>query len=203
MLNGVHTTNNQHKAGNVDRPTPAVRKVILDCPWSFRTALRADLEPYQLRFTQAVFYAALLHTVGINIIYRISHIFQNHHHPILAKFMKALIIGLWSADISPRACLGEGLTIAHSSGIVVGGGVVVGKRCKVFSSVVLGGNDRAGTDGRAMPRMGDDLTIYTSAAILGPVTVGSGARVGVHAKVFSDVPAGATVKDTWSRGKGR
>ena len=173
--------------------------MIHDCPWSWRHALRADLDAYHLTPLQALGHAALLQTVGINFLYRASHILSTRHHSLLAQLFKSLIFGLWSADISPRACLGEGLTIAHSSGIVIGGEVIVGKHCEIFSSVVLGGRNRTAPDGRTMPKIGDDVVITTSAAILGPVIVGSGSVIGAHAIILTDVPAGSTIKGVWKR----
>lgn len=170
-----------------------------DCPWSWRQALQADLDAYQLTPLRALGYAVLLQTVGINFLYRTSHVLSTHHHSLLAQLFKTLIFGLWSADISPRACLGEGLRIAHSSGIVIGGEVIMGKHCEIFSSVVLGGRNRTARDGRTMPKIGDDVVVTTSAAILGPVIIGSGSVIGAHAIVLTDVPAGSTIQGVWKR----
>lgn len=169
-----------------------------DCPWTLRHALRADLESYRLTPLQALAYAAVMHAIGINLIYRVSHVLSARRHAILAVLCKSLILRLWSADISPRACIGEGLTIAHSSGIVIGGNVVIGKRCQLFSSVVVGGRHRTTPDGRVSPVIGDDVAITTSAAVLGPVIVGSRSLIGAHAIVLADVPAGSTIKGIWN-----
>jgi serine O-acetyltransferase len=41
------------------------------------------------------------------------------------------------------------------------------------------------------PRIGDDAFIAVGAKILGPVNIGTGARIGANAVVLRDVPAGA------------
>ena len=74
----------------------------------------------------------------------------------------------------------------------------MGKNCKLFSSVVLGGRDRTNTNGQVMPQIQDNVVIFTAAAVLGPVTVGSGASIGAHALVFANVPPHATVKGIWN-----
>lgn len=168
------------------------------CQWTIGQALREDLAEYRLTYIEAVGSILLLHTFGINILYRASHALANRGHTHLAQVPKALILALWSADISPRSCLGEGFTIAHSPGIVIGGGVKTGKRCKVFSAVVLGGRGRTGEDGQAMPRIGDNVMICSSAAVLGPIDIGNGAVIGAHALVMAHVPSYQTVTGTWS-----
>ncbi|MEL6577883.1 MAG: hypothetical protein AAFQ81_18530, partial [Pseudomonadota bacterium] len=43
------------------------------------------------------------------------------------------------------------------------------------------------------PTIGAGVVIGTGAKLLGPITVGDGARIGANAVVIEDVPAGATV----------
>lgn len=52
-----------------------------------------------------------------------------------------------------------------------------------------GGSFRAGK-----PRLGDGVTLYAKSSVLGPVVVGDGARIGAHALVLRDVPAGQVAK---------
>ena len=47
--------------------------------------------------------------------------------------------------------------------------------------------------GKRHPTLGSNVVVGAGAKILGPITVGDGARVGSNAVVTKDVPAGATV----------
>lgn len=171
------------------------------CRWEIRDALRVDSTAYGLPRGRGLLYIFVLHNFGINVLYRLSHVLHGTGHPILAQLCKALLLLVWSADVSPRACLGPGLTIAHSSGIVIGGEVVAGDGCSLFSSVVIGGRGRIDPDGGTMPRLGDNVMVCTSAAVLGPIAVGSNCIIGAHAIVIEDVPNGTSVTGIWSAHK--
>lgn len=43
------------------------------------------------------------------------------------------------------------------------------------------------------PIIGCDVLVGCGAKLIGPITVGDGARIGANAVVLDDVPAGATV----------
>jgi serine O-acetyltransferase len=78
--------------------------------------------------------------------------------------------------------------IAHGQ-VVIDGLCEVGTGVIIFPFVTIG--LRAG-DIRG-PRVEEDVSIGTGAKLIGPITVGAGARIGANAVVVDDVPAGATV----------
>lgn len=97
-------------------------------------------------------------------------------------------------DISPRATIGRGLKIAHPIGIVVGKGAKIGGNCTLFQNVTIGGKEgENGDDVMAYPVIGDGVTIFSHAQVIGKVHVGDGAVVGAGSLVLHDVAEGATV----------
>lgn len=80
--------------------------------------------------------------------------------------------------------IGAGLYIAHGFSTILLARRI-GENCRVHQNVTLGWDDR-----NQAPVIGDDVTIYTGAVIVGGVTVGDGAVVGANAVVVKDVPAG-------------
>ena len=89
----------------------------------------------------------------------------------------------------PRSAkIGGGLRIDHFGAVVVGPGVVIGKRCTLRQGVTIG-NRKALDD---MPVLGDDVNVGAGAKILGAVHIGDNARIGANAVVLSDVPDGCT-----------
>ena len=79
-------------------------------------------------------------------------------------------------------------TQVTSGGVIVNPGVIVGARCVMRQGVTIGTKDESG-----VPHIGDDVLIGAYAQILGPINVGSGAKLGAMAVVLNDVPPGATV----------
>lgn len=95
-------------------------------------------------------------------------------------------------EIHPGATIGKNLFIDHGMGVVIGETATIGDGCTIYHGVTLGGRgDAAG--GKRHPDIGDCVTIGTGAQILGPVSIGRGARVGANSVVTGNVPDGVSV----------
>ena len=75
--------------------------------------------------------------------------------------------------------------------MVIGETAEIGDRVTLYQGVTLGGTGFA--RGKRHPTLEDDVTIGSGAKLLGPVTVGHGAKVGANTVVIEDVPANSTV----------
>ncbi len=109
------------------------------------------------------------------------------------------IIGqvLTGAEIDPQAKIGPGLLLEHTAGVVIGPGVVAGKRLRLFGGTLLGSTFNLPGSKRphwGFPTIGDDVLVLAKASILGPVCIGDRAVIGAHALVIDDVPAGAVAR---------
>jgi serine O-acetyltransferase len=125
-----------------------------------------------------------------NRLYRLARWLWTHDYHGLARLVAAANRILTSVDIPPTAAFGEGLLIMHGSGIVVHPDAVVGQGCVIYQQVTIGSSS---ADGKP-PILGDRVTLYPGAKVLGPVIIGDGVRIGANALVMSDVPAGGTVR---------
>jgi serine O-acetyltransferase len=85
------------------------------------------------------------------------------------------------ADFGPR------FVLVHATGIVINGRVRGGAGIHLEHQVTIG------AERRQSPTLGDDVFVGAGARILGPVTIGAGARIGANAVVVRDVPAHTTV----------
>jgi serine O-acetyltransferase len=88
--------------------------------------------------------------------------------------------------IGRGAEFGPGFVLIHATGVVINGEVRGGSNVKLEHQVTIG------AERRQNPVLGDDVFVGAGAKIVGPVTVGSGARIGANAVVVHDVPANAT-----------
>lgn len=75
----------------------------------------------------------------------------------------------------------------HYPGVVIGMGVTIGARVRIYQHVTLG-QDHGG-----YPIVGNDVIIYAGAVVCGPITIGDGAVIGANSVVTRDVPPGAIV----------
>ena len=94
-------------------------------------------------------------------------------------------------EIHPGAEIGKRLFIDHGMGVVIGETAVIGDDCTLYHSVTLGGT--SWKKGKRHPTLGNGVVIGAGAKVLGPITVGDGARVGSNSVVLKNVPPGATV----------
>ncbi len=94
-------------------------------------------------------------------------------------------------EIHPGATIGRRFFIDHGMGIVIGETALIGDDCTLYHGVTLGGV--SWNKGKRHPTLGDGVTIGAGAKILGPFTVGAGAKVGSNSVVVKEVPPGATV----------
>jgi serine O-acetyltransferase len=101
-----------------------------------------------------------------------------------------LVRGLAGCDIN-RACqIGAGLKLHHGGrGVAIHGCATLGANCEVYQGVAVGRRDHSGE-----PTIGNQVVLGSYAVVIGPVSIGDGSRVGPHAVVFADVPAGMFVR---------
>jgi serine O-acetyltransferase len=96
-----------------------------------------------------------------------------------------------NVDIHPGATIGRRFFIDHGACVVIGETAVVGDDVTLYHGVTLGGT--SWKPGKRHPTLEDGVLVGCGAKILGPITVGAGARVGANSVVISDVPPEVTV----------
>ena len=100
---------------------------------------------------------------------------------------------LTAIDIHPGAKIGRNFFIDHGF-VVIGETAEIGDNVTMYQGSTLGGtNPTNGVGGKRHPTLGDDVIVSLGAAILGPLMIGKGARIGANAVVTRDVPEGATM----------
>ncbi len=124
------------------------------------------------------------------LYYRVAHFFYKHKMKFIARWVSQTGRFFTGVEIHPGATIGRGLLIDHGSGVVIGETAVVGDNCTIYQGVTLGGT---GKDiGKRHPTVGDNVMIGSGAKVLGPFTVGNGAKIAAGAVVLNAVPEGAT-----------
>jgi serine O-acetyltransferase len=145
-------------------------------------AIRAKFLGFAEVILYASFWALALH--------RIAHFLSALGIPFVPRLISQVARLLTGIEIHPGARLGPGLFIDHGMGVVIGETAIVGANVLIYHGVTLGGVDSRPC--RRHPLVGNDVVIGAGAKVLGPVTIGDGARIGAASVVLRDVPAGAT-----------
>jgi serine O-acetyltransferase len=132
------------------------------------------------------------------LFHRMAHVLWRHGWKLLARFLSHVGKFLTAIEIHPGAEIGRRFVIDHGTGVVVGETAVIGDDVTLYQGVTLGGispsvDSQTQVGRKRHPTVLNGAIIGSGAAVLGPLTVGEGARIGSNSVVTRDVPAGATV----------
>lgn len=124
------------------------------------------------------------------LMHRLSHWLWQQQFYWLARFNSHIGRWLTGIEIHPGATIGRRLFIDHGMGVVIGETAVIGDDCTLYHGVTLGGT--SWNKGKRHPTLENGVVIGAGAKVLGPITVGTGAKIGSNAVVVKDVPINAT-----------
>jgi len=124
------------------------------------------------------------------MFHRLAHRLWQWHFYWLARFISHISRFLTGIEIHPGATIGRRFFIDHGMGVVIGETAIIEDDVTLYHGVTLGGT--SWNKGRRHPTLKSGVVIGAGAKVLGPITVGAGARVGSDAVVVKDVPEGAT-----------
>jgi serine O-acetyltransferase len=125
------------------------------------------------------------------LAHRVAHALFEARVPLLPRLIAGVARLLTGIEIHPAARIGQGLFIDHGTGVVIGETAEIGDDVTLYQGVTLGGTGFA--TGKRHPTVQDNVTVGSGAKLLGPITVGHGAKVGANSVVVTDVPPNSTV----------
>jgi serine O-acetyltransferase len=125
------------------------------------------------------------------LIYRLAHWVWQRKLTTLARFVSHVGRFLTGIEIHPGAKIGRRFFIDHGMGVVIGETSEIGDDVTIYQGVTLGGTSTEPI--KRHPTIEDSVTIFSGAAVLGPVTVGRHSRVGAGSVLVTSVPQHSTV----------
>ena len=145
------------------------------------------------------FWILLLYpSIHVMIFYLISRFLWQIHLKSIARLLMQIGRFLTGIEIHPGAKIGDGFFMDHAMGIVIGETAEIGDNVTLYHGVTLGGimpafktDEQRGL--KRHPTIQDGVIIGSGAQILGPITIGSNARVGANSVVLRSVPNGMSV----------
>ena len=142
----------------------------------FRRNIRQFLHKDQLNFF--TFCELLTFYVMVRNIFYARVAYRRHYY---AKVLSVFARPLPLLDISSTAEIGGGLIVQHGYATIIAPRKI-GKNCWVNQGVTIGY-----TNDNDCPTLGDNVTVYAGAKILGDVHVGNNVVVAANAVVVKDV----------------
>lgn len=132
-----------------------------------------------------------LHTcmLGSALFRKIFYYRTHQHAPLLTKISKLLYPAFPTMELYAGS-IGGGMTVYHGYSTIVFARSI-GKNFSVYQQVTIGRGKAI--DGNDVPIIGDNVTVYAGAIIVGGVRIGNNVKIGAGAVVTKDVPDNATV----------
>ncbi|MDA7471735.1 serine acetyltransferase [Candidatus Pelagibacter ubique] len=137
---------------------------------------------------------------GVKAVFfhRIANFFQLAKFYLVARMISQLSRFLTGIEIHPGAKIGKNLFIDHGMGVVIGETSEIGNNVTIYHMATLGGiapsiNSNEQRQVKRHPTLGDCVVVGSGAQILGPVIIGTHAKIGANAVVTKDVPENAVM----------
>ncbi|MDR0291417.1 MAG: hypothetical protein LBI01_01280 [Elusimicrobium sp.] len=173
-------------AGKFIAALPEIQKILLSDIKAAYDGDPAASDPYQI----------LLCYPGLRAVcyQRMAHFFYKEGVQIIPRIITEYAHSKTGIDIHPGAEIGNSFFIDHGTGVVIGETAVIGKNVKIYQGVTLGAKsfplDKRGNPIKGIkrhPNVGDNVTIYANATVLGNINIKKGAVIGANSWVTKDI----------------
>ncbi len=124
-------------------------------------------------------------------MYRGAHWLWQHNLKLLGRLLSEVSRWITGIEIHPGARIGRRFFIDHGMGVVIGETAEIGDDVLIYQGVTLGGTSLKKE--KRHPTIEDYVMISAGAAVIGPVTIGRGSRIGAGAVVVSSSPPYSTI----------
>jgi serine O-acetyltransferase len=130
---------------------------------------------------------------GLHAIWahRVAHWLWEHNCKLPGRIVSEFARFITGIEIHPGAKIGRRLFIDHGMGIVMGETTEIGDDVLIYQGVTLGGTSFKKE--KRHPTLEDHVMVSAGAAVIGPVTIGRGSRIGAGAVVVLPAPPYSTI----------
>ncbi len=156
-------------------------------------AFKKDIARIEGRFLRKI----LNISFWIILNYRISNFFYYKNLFVISKVFWFINRIVFTVDIDPGAKLAGGLKLIHPMCIVVGREVNSLGRLTLYQSTTLGGSNNQEEIHNGIlirqPYIYDNVVIYTSSVVIGPIVIGENSIISTNSTVTKDVTGNSVV----------
>lgn len=125
------------------------------------------------------------------LYHKLAHWLYKKDKIVLSRIISQRTRRVTGIEIHPGAKIGKNLFIDHGMGVVIGETAEIGDNVLMYHGVTLGGTGRE-KEVKRHPTVEDDVIIGAGTKILGPITIGKGAKIGANSVVLKDIPPYST-----------
>lgn len=123
---------------------------------------------------------------SVKMVYFALYLYQKKRS-FLSILIKNKLISKYGIHLGLKCRIGRNLKLPHPQGIIIGEGSNIGDNCTIYHNVTLGAKHGGNDSHLTYPTIGNNVTIYTGAVILGNVSISDNSIIGANSLVVSDV----------------
>lgn len=102
-------------------------------------------------------------------------------------FYRIIVEWILGVELPYKTKIGKGIQIFHGQALVVHDGTVIGQNCVLRHSTTIGIKVLSDGSISRSPIIGDNVDIGSNVCIIGPVSIGDGAKIGAGTVITKDV----------------
>lgn len=129
-------------------------------------------------------------------LYRLGRlIYLKEPNDIRISYLHGLMRSLCSCEIYFSTSIGEGFYLSHGLGTVIGSRNTIGRNFRIHQNCTIGHKKNGlGLKSGEGVLIGDNVVMYANSSIIGEITIGDNAVIGINKVVFNDIPSNTIVK---------
>ena len=112
---------------------------------------------------------------------------KSQHSRFLKILVRNRLLTRYKISIGEHTRIGNNLTIPHQFNIVIGDGVSIGDNCTIYHNVTIGQKH-----GR-YPVIGDKVSIFPGAILIGDINIGDNVTIGAGSIVLNNISSNSIV----------
>lgn len=114
---------------------------------------------------------------------------------VLFRIANVYIRNVLGFEVAATTKIGRRVVFVHQNGVVLMPDAEIGDECMIYHNVTVGRrwDDYRPDSFREPVRIGRGVHLGVGSTVIGAVSIGDGAKVGPHALVTRNIPAGASV----------
>lgn len=118
--------------------------------------------------------------------YHSSH--KGLYHRFMKQYYRSKLARTYGIHASPNARIGKGLRFVHPTSIVIGEHVIAGENLSIYQNSTIGGARIGDVREGNQPIIGNNVTVFCGAAVLGRINVGSNVTIAANSTLLKDAP---------------
>ncbi|SCZ81402.1 serine O-acetyltransferase [Acidaminobacter hydrogenoformans] len=140
-----------------------------------------------MRRIKRIFHVVFTPSINSVKLCDLAILLSERGYKFLSLLVKNRLISKYGIHLGANTKIGKNFSLPHPQGIIIGRNAVVGDNCTIYHNVTLGTKHSVMREKIEYPTIGNNVTIYTGAVLIGGITVGDNTIIGANSLVMTNL----------------